>query len=650
MARRIAVTPSPGDGMSILARLLGFAYRYRGYTIAGYLCLLATIVLGLVQPMIFREVIDVGIGQQDTDHLLAMALALVAVNVVSSLAGFGMSYCNEYVSQRVAYDIRNALYDHLQRLSFAYHDRARTGELMSRVTSDVEHSRVFVGNGVLQIINTAVLYVAILSIMLSLDWWLSLVSLATLPFIAATAVMYGRRVHPMFRRVQRQWAHLTAVLQENITGVRVVKAFARENFEVTKFEDENQAFLERQVATSRLQAFVFPMMVFISSIGTVAILWFGGLEAIEGRLSVGSLIAFNSYLMRLAGPTRQFGWIVAWVSRATASGERLFEILDAPSPVRERPGAVARQTVDGTVRFEGVSFSYAQAIAAVVARPEVARDPAAVPETTGRRRDRDDRTLLTRASVPATPILSDINLVAEPDQVIAIVGHTGAGKSTLTSLIPRFYDATAGAVTVDGTPVGDYRLIDLRRRIGIVMQETLLFSASVSENIAFGNADASMEAIERAARAAQAYEFIQDLPFGFDTRIGERGVTLSGGQRQRLAIARALLIDPRILILDDATASVDMRTEFQIQEALKVVMKGRTTFIIAQRISTITHADQIVVLDHGAIVQRGTHEGLLASPGYYRDTYDMQLRDRDESSEPVVHFSGAVSLGAQDDR
>jgi ATP-binding cassette subfamily B protein len=297
-----------------------------------------------------------------------------------------------------------------------------------------------------------------------------------------------------------------------------------------------------------------------------------------------------------------------------------------------------------------VSFSYAQAIAAVVARPEVARDTAAVPETTGRRRDRDDRTLLTRASVPATPILSDINLVAEPDQVIAIVGHTGAGKSTLTSLIPRFYDATAGAVTVDGTPVGDYRLIDLRRRIGIVMQETLLFSASVSENIAFGNADASMEAIERAARAAQAYEFIQDLPFGFDTRIGERGVTLSGGQRQRLAIARALLIDPRILILDDATASVDMRTEFQIQEALKVVMKGRTTFIIAQRISTITHADQIVVLDHGAIVQRGTHESLLASPGYYRDTYDMQLRDRDESSEPVVHFSGAVSLGAQDDR
>jgi ATP-binding cassette subfamily B protein len=558
-----------------------------------------------------------------------------------------MSYCNEYVSQRVAYDIRNALYDHLQRLSFAYHDRARTGELMSRVTSDVEHSRIFVGNGVLQIINTVILYVAILAIMISLDWWLSLVSLTTLPFIAMTAIVYGRRVHPMFRRVQRQWAHLTAVLQENITGVRVVKAFARETFEVTKFEDENAGFLERQVATSRLQAFIFPMMVFISSAGTVAILWFGGIEAIEGRLSVGSLIAFNSYLMRLAGPTRQFGWIVAWVSRATASGERLFEILDAPSPVRERAGAIARQTIDGRVAFEGVSFSYAQAIATVIDHAKPSTDPDPSPSASGRRRDRDDRTLLTRTGVPATPILSHIDLVAEPDQVIAIVGHTGAGKSTLMSLIPRFYDATAGTVRVDGTPVADYRLVDLRRRIGIVMQETLLFSASVSENIAYGNSQASLEAIERAAQAAQAYEFINDLPFGFDTRIGERGVTLSGGQRQRLAIARALLIDPRILILDDATASVDMRTEFHIQEALRVVMKGRATFMIAQRISTITHADQIIVLDHGTVVQRGTHESLLAVPGYYRETYDMQLRDRDHGSTSLIETGGASATGVQ---
>lgn len=628
--------------MAILLRLLGFAYRYRAWSLAGYLCLLVTIALNLVQPIIFREVIDVGIGQRDQTYLLEMALALVAVNVISSLASFCMSYCNEFVSQRVAYDIRNSLYDHLQRLSFAYHDRARTGELMSRVTSDVEHSRVFVGNGVLQIVNTTILYVSILSIMISLDWWLSIVSLVTLPFIAVTAITYGRRVHPMFRRVQRQWAHLTAVLQENITGVRVVKAFAREAFEIGKFEDENQAYLDRQVATSRLQAFVFPMMVFISSVGTVAILWYGGIEAIEGRLSVGSLIAFNSYLMRLAGPTRQFGWIVAWVSRATASGERLFEILDTPSPVRERPGALPRPSMDGAVTFEDVSFTYSQAIASLPSRNVGAPQPA--PETGGRRRDRDDRSLLTRMGATTTPILSGIDLVAEPDKVVAIVGHTGAGKSTLTSLVPRFYDVTGGCVRIDGTDVRDFRFPDLRRRVGIVMQETLLFSATVSENIAYGNADATMEAIERAARAAQAYEFIMDLPYQFETRIGERGVTLSGGQRQRLAIARALLIDPRILILDDATASVDMRTEFLIQEALRDVMRDRTTFIVAQRISTITHADQVIVLDHGRVIQRGTHASLIEEPGYYRDTYDMQLRDRDQdAAAPMAASAGAAA-------
>lgn len=614
--------------MTILTRLFQYASKYRAETVIAYVCLLVTIALNLVQPIIFREVIDVGIGQRDTSVLFAMALLLVAVNVISSLAGFGMSYCNEYVSQRVAYDLRNALYDYLQRLSFAYHDRARTGELMSRVTSDVEHSRNFVGNAVLQIINTTVLYVAILVIMFSLNWKLSIVSIITLPFIGYTALEYGKRVHPMFRRVQRQWANLTAVLQENITGVRVVKAFAREPFEVGKFETENQAFLDRSVATSRLQAFVFPMMVFISSMGTVAILWYGGLEAIDGNLTVGSLIAFNSYLMRLAGPTRQFGNVVAWVSRATASGERLFEILDAPSPVRERPGVVARATVDGVVTFDRVTFNYAQAVAALL--PKMQMPPPVEPR---RARDRDDRTLLTGSGIPSNPVLDDVSLEARPDEVVAIIGHTGAGKSTLTSLIPRFYDASSGSVCIDGTDVRDFRLLDLRRNVGIVMQESLLFSATVAENIAYGNTQAPISAIERAAKAAQAQEFIQELPYGFETRIGERGVTLSGGQRQRLAIARALLFDPRILILDDATASVDMKTEFLIQEALREVMRGRTTFIIAQRLSTVLHANQVLVLDHGRIVQRGTHATLVGIPGPYRDMYDLQLRDQDETHE-----------------
>lgn len=617
--------------MAILLRLLRFAYKYKLFTLIGYLCLIGTIILNLVQPLIFRQVIDVGIGERNSTVLMEMAFAIVVVNVVSSFCGFGMSYCNEYVSQRVAYDIRNDLYDHLQRLSFAYHDRASTGELMSRVTSDVEHSRVFVGTGVLQLVNTVILYVSILAIMLSLSWELSLVSLATLPLIGITAVQYGSRVQPMFRRVQRQWAVLTAVLQENITGVRVVKAFAREPFEVSKFKTENDAFLERNVATTRLQSLVFPMMVFISSMGTVAILWHGGLQAIEGHLSVGSLIAFNSYLMRLAGPTRQFGAIVAWVSRAIASGERLFEILDTPSPVRERPGLPARSTIDGRVTFENVTFSYGQAFAAIPgygATTEISAFKAIV-----HARDREDRTLLKGTGASPASVIQEINIEANPNEVVALIGHTGSGKSTLTSLIPRFYDASSGSVKVDGIDVKDYRLADLRRNVGIVMQETLLFSATVAENIAFGNVEASIADIERAARAAQAYEFIRDLPEQFETKIGERGVNLSGGQRQRLAIARALLIDPRVLILDDATASVDMKTEYQIQEALRELMAGRTTFIIAQRLSTITHADQILVLDHGRIVQRGTHQELITVPGPYQDIYDMQLRDQDEARE-----------------
>ena len=617
--------------MAILLRLLRFAYKYKLFTLIGYLCLIGTIILNLVQPLIFRQVIDVGIGERNSTVLMEMAFAIVVVNVVSSFCGFGMSYCNEYVSQRVAYDIRNDLYDHLQRLSFAYHDRASTGELMSRVTSDVEHSRVFVGTGVLQLVNTVILYVSILAIMLSLSWELSLVSLATLPLIGITAVQYGSRVQPMFRRVQRQWAVLTAVLQENITGVRVVKAFAREPFEVSKFKTENDAFLERNVATTRLQSLVFPMMVFISSMGTVAILWYGGLQAIEGHLSVGSLIAFNSYLMRLAGPTRQFGAIVAWVSRAIASGERLFEILDTPSPVRERPGLPARSTIDGRVTFENVAFSYGQAFTAIPGYGATTEISAFKPIVHAR--DREDRTLLRGTGASPASVIQEINIEANPNEVVALIGHTGSGKSTLTSLIPRFYDASSGSVKVDGIDVKDYRLADLRRNVGIVMQETLLFSATVAENIAFGNVEASMADIERAARASQAYEFIRDLPEQFETKIGERGVNLSGGQRQRLAIARALLIDPRILILDDATASVDMKTEYQIQEALRELMAGRTTFIIAQRLSTITHADQILVLDHGRIVQRGTHQELITEPGPYQDIYDMQLRDQDEARD-----------------
>ncbi|HEX2513561.1 MAG TPA: ABC transporter ATP-binding protein, partial [Chloroflexota bacterium] len=545
-------------------------------------------------------------------------ILLIVVNVTAAILSFGMSYLNELVSQRVAYDLRNRLYDHLQRLSFAYHDRARTGELMSRVTSDVDAARVFTGQGVLQIVNTVVLYVSVLALMFFLNWQLALLSLLTLPFLAVTAIQYGTRVRPLFSRMQRQWAQLTAVLQENVTGVRVVKAFAREDFEIGKFERENQVYLERNIAATRLQALVYPLMLFITSIGTIAIIWFGGQQVVVGALTLGTLLAFSAYLARLAQPTRMLGFIIAWISRATASGERLFEILDARSPVESRPGAPQLRVTEGRVTFDRVSFGYSQLSGAPGSAPGGAPD--------GQR---------------GGLVLQDVTLVAEPDQVVALLGHTGAGKTSLVALIPRFYDVTSGVVRIDGQDVREVDLQSLRRQIGIVMQESLLFSASVAENIAYGDPEASTERIVRAARAAQAFEFISELPEGFETKIGERGVTLSGGQRQRLAIARALLIDPRILILDDATASVDMRTEFQIQRALQELMKGRTTFVIAQRLSTIKQADQILVLEQGRIVQRGRHDDLVAQTGPYRQIYDLQLRDQEEVLRQMPGGAGA---------
>jgi ABC-type multidrug transport system fused ATPase/permease subunit len=591
--------------MKILLRLLRYAYRYRGYSGLAYLCLLGTTALGLVQPLIIQQVIDRGIAQQEVTVLYVASLLLILVNVGSSALSFGMSFLNEFVSQRVAYDLRNALYDHLQRLSFAYHDRAKTGELMSRVTSDVDSARIFTGQGVLQIINTTVLYVTVLGLMFALHWRLALLSLATLPFLGFTAVQYGTKVRPLFSRMQRQWAQLTAVLQENVTGVRVVKAFAREDFEIEKFERENQVYLERNIAATRLQALVYPLMLFISSIGAIGIVWYGGSEVIAGALTLGTLLAFNAYLARLAQPTRMLGFIIAWVSRATASGERLFEILDARSPVESKPDAPPLPPARGEVVFDRVSFGYG-----------------------------------------AGRVLQDVSLEAAPDQVVALLGHTGAGKTTLVSLIPRFYDVERGAVRIDGYDVREVELRSLRRQIGIVMQESLLFAASVAENIAYGDPTASMARIVRAAKAAQAFEFISELPDGFETRIGERGVTLSGGQRQRLAIARALLVDPRILILDDATASVDMRTEFQIQQALQELMRERTTFVIAQRLTTIKQADQILVMEHGRIVQRGKHDQLVAQDGPYRQIYDLQLRDQEEVLRQLPGLSPGAVAGA----
>lgn len=579
--------------MRILLRLLRYSSRYRSYTALAYLCLLAVTGLSMLVPWLIRGVIDRGLGQRDAGYLVYAAAAIIVINVVRGGFQFGQSFLNTYVSDRVAYDLRNELYDHLQRLSFSYHDRSKTGELMSRVTSDVDQARIFTGQGVLQIVYSVLLYAVVLAIMFSLHRPLALLSLGTMPFLAFAAVQYGTRVRPMFSRMQRQHAVMTSVLQEAITGVRVVKAFAREQFEIERFERENWEYLCRNLSATRLQALVFPLLVFISAVASIVVLWYGGYEVVGGRLTLGTLLAFQSYLAYLAQPTRQLGMIISWISRATASGERLFEILDTPSPVRERPGATELDrtaSIAREIRFDHVWFEYQ----------------------------------------PGKPVLRDISFEARPNQVVALVGHTGSGKSTVARLVPRFYDVTAGAVLIDRYDVRDVTLRSLRRQIGAVFQESLLFSATVAENIAYGRPGADLAAIEAAARAAQAHDFIITLSEGYDTKIGERGVDLSGGQRQRLAIARALLLDPPILILDEATASVDMRTEFLIQQALQELMEGRTTFVIAQRLTTIKYADLILVLDDGRIVERGRHDDLIGRGGAYARIYELQLKDQEE--------------------
>ena len=417
---------------------------------------------------------------------------------------------------------------------------------------------------------------------------LAVLAFATLPFMFGAATLYARRVRPLYRQLQRQFAALTDALQESLMGVRVVKAFAREPHEIEKFDLQNERYLARELAALRLSAAVRPLMLFISALGVAVVLWYGGQETIRGNLTIGMLIAIHAYLLQLAMPTRMIGMTVDRFSRVIASGERLFEVLDQPSPVQERPDATSPGPLSGQVTFDRVSFGY----------------------------------------LPNRPILEDISLDAAPGQTVAIIGATGAGKSALVSLIPRFYDVTDGAVRVDGHDVRDLILPALRRQVGIVMQESLLYAVSIGENIAFGRPEASQREIEAAARAAQAHEFITDLPDGYDTIVGERGATLSGGQRQRMSIARALLLNPPLLILDDATASVDMQTEYLIQQALRTVMEGRTTFVIAQRVSTVQHADQIIVLDDGRIIQRGSHDELVAQPGVYRDISLAQVGGR----------------------
>ena len=598
--------------MKVILRLFGFARRYWVALAAGFLSSAAGLAASFVVPYIVREVIDSAITRVDFRLLAVAAGGVVAISLFRAVFAFGERYFMEYLAQKVIYDIRNTVYRHLQRLSFSFYDRAQTGQLMSRVTGDVETLRRFMGFGLFNLISNVLTFVGVLVILFSLHWRLAALSLVSIPPTIFVVGKFMRQVRPIFVEIQQQLAVITTRLQENLSGVRVVRAFAREADEEARFDRENAGYLERNLAAVRLWALFFPLINFITGAGTALVIWYGGREVIAGRLSLGSLVAFNTFLLMLIAPFRMVGWIMNMAQRAQAAGGRIFEILDTQPDVGDRPGAYALPPIRGEVRFENVSFTYTPP------------DRQTAGGWAGGGRDGG------AGAAPEPLVVHDIDLEVRPGESVALLGATGSGKTTLVNLVPRFYDPSSGRILIDGIDIREVTLESLRRQIGVVLQDTFLFSTSLRENIAYGRPGATLSEIQSAARAAEIHDFIAGLPAGYDTAVGERGVGLSGGQKQRVAIARALLMDPRILILDDSTSSVDTETEHAIQTALARLMRGRTTFVIAQRLTTLKNADRIVVLEDGRIAELGDHAGLLARSRIYREIYEMQFRPQEE--------------------
>jgi ATP-binding cassette subfamily B protein len=576
-----------------------------------------------------QQVIDNGIAAKAPTIILWGAVAMVGVALFRALFSFLQGFLAAKASQSVAYDLRNALYEQIQKLSFGYHDRAQTGQLLTRATSDVDRVQMFVGQGFVMFITALLMIIGSLALLFYLDWQLALIMLVLMPVTMAVFVYFATRARPLFTKVQQYLSHLNTVLQENLAGVRVVKAFAREPYERDRFAAANLDLTNQTIDVGKMIARAFPLIFLIANLGTLAVVWFGGLQVMGGRLTIGELVAFQSYLMMTMFPLFMLGMIVAMVSQASASAERVFEILDAQSEVVETRGADRLPAIEGRVTFEGVWFRY-------FGPKDEPQDELASAKRASRRRRQsggDGRGMggMGMGGPPSPPkhdwVLQDVSFHAEPGQMIALLGATGSGKSTIINLIPRFYDVTRGRVMIDGVDIRDVTLDSLRSQIGMVLQETTLFTGTIRDNIAYGRPEASMEEIVAAAQAAEAHDFITEFAEGYDTEVGERGVTLSGGQKQRIAIARALLLDPRILILDDSTSSVDVETEFRIQQALDKLMVGRTTFVIAQRISTVRDADEILVLDGGRIAAQGTHEDLMLDSSIYAEIYSSQLQD-----------------------
>lgn len=625
----------PGIPKGVLGRAVRYLFKYRWQAALPYIFLLIATLSQLVVPRMVRNIIDAvtqGVVAQQVlaaldkipanflsqalpqilkflkypasttqpelvdllmktetnapNLLLQAGILIVVFAALRGIFAFLQSYWAERNSQAVSFDLRNDLYAKIQRLSFSYHDQIQTGQLMIRATDDVEKVRLFLGQGLVQLVGAIVLVTATLIILFSTNSQLALVTLWILPAALILFSVFGSVVQPLFTKVQQKLAVLNTILQENLAGIKVVKAFTREKSEQVKFQHSANELMKQQIMIAQVMSFMFPIIFLVAGLGQGTALFFGGQQIINNTLTIGEWQEFSLYLIFLFVPLAQFGFIITQFGQAMASAARIFEILDTKSDVVDKPGAIALPPVVGEIKFDQVTFRYFGS---------------------------------------GEPVLDQVNFEAKPGQTVALLGATGSGKTTIINLLPRFYDPTEGRVTIDGHDLRDVTLESLRAQIGIVLQETTLFTGTIRENIAFGRPDATMENITDAAKAAAAHHFIMSFPEGYETPVGERGTTLSGGQKQRVAIARALLLNPRILILDDSTSSVDVQTETQIQVALDKLMKDRTSFVIAQRISTVINADLILVMDKGKILARGKHADLLEESEIYADIYNSQL-------------------------
>jgi ATP-binding cassette subfamily B multidrug efflux pump len=581
--------------MEVFRQLKQFYWPEKKYLFASVLSLITATALGLVYPNLLRYLIDEVIMKRQFSLVPKLSLLVVAVVSCKALFQFMHGFMSSRLGNNAAYRMRNALYEKLQYLSFQYYDKARTGDLMSRLTADLQAIRDFIGFGFVQILNVIMMFTFGTAMMMTINWQLTLITMISMPFLVFTAIRFEGKIHPAFRSIRKSMSSMTTSVQENITGVRTIKSFAREPYEIERFSERNEDYRFNNVTTSAIWARYFPMMELLANLSVVILLATGGYLVIAKSITLGELVACFSLIWYIIGPMWQIGFHINNYTQSKAAGERLLEVLHHYVHVKNLDNAAALlpERVKGHIRFESVTFAYAE----------------------------------------QQPALHQFELDAPAGSVIGLLGGTGSGKSTVIQLLLRAYNVSEGRITLDGTDIRDVSLESLRDQMAIVFQETFLFSSTIRNNIAYGVKDVSMEQIIQAAKLAKAHEFIMELPLGYDTIVGERGMGLSGGQKQRITIARALLTNPKILILDDATSAVDMETEHEIQLGFQEVMKDRTTFIIAHRISSLRHADEIIVMEQGRIVQRGTHEQLMKQEGPYLETYKIQFADHADAIE-----------------